>query len=364
MKILVISTNGIIKDGITEWMTSYFRAMDKSGMWVHTVAYEDADSDTLESVRSAGLKVHTLPSRKSTVEYCRALRKLMRDEAFDVVHVCGNSATMAIELSLAKASGVEMRIAHSHNTRCSHPLIDKMLRPVMNGTLTDRFACGCAAGEWLFGGKMFTVIPNGKDIRRFSYNSDVRARVRKSLGLAENQVAIGHVGMFSEQKNHLFLFQIFRELIDRNPQYHLYLMGDGGAREHLKEEARRLGIDAVTSFLGWRNDVPELLNAMDCMVFPSLFEGLPNVVIEWQINGLPCVLSTEITRECAFTPFVRFMPLSESTKSWADAIEASLANSDRGRNCAAAVSAAVEAGYDINHNARALRELYLKGVSR
>lgn len=364
MKILVISTNGIIKDGITEWMTSYFRAMDKSGMQIHTVAYEGSDFDAIETVRSAGLEVHALPSRKSTAEYRRALRKLMHEEAFDIVHVCGNSATVAIELSLATAAGTQMRIAHSHNTTCSHPFIDKLLRPAMNNALTDRYACGEAAGKWLFGDRQFTVIPNGKDVDRFRYRHDARARARKSLGLEEGQIAIGHVGMFSEQKNHPFLFEVFRELRDRSDRYLLYLMGDGRARDHLKRMAERLGIGTTTAFLGWRDDVPNLLNAMDCMVFPSLFEGLPNVVVEWQINGLPCILSADITKECAFTPLVRFVPLSESVKSWADAIEASLEDSDRERDCAAAIPAAVEAGYDINHNAAMLRGLYLKGVSR
>ena len=364
MKILVLSTNGIIKDGITEWMISYFRAMDKSGMQVHAVAYEGSDSDAIETVHSAGLEVHTLPSRKSIAEYRRALRKLMRDEAFDVVHVCGNSATVAIELSLAKAAGARMRIAHSHNTTCSHPFIDKLLRPAMHNALTDRYACGEAAGKWLFGDRLFTVIPNGKDVDRFRFCCDARARVRKSLGLVEGQIAIGHVGTFSEQKNHPFLFEIFRELRNRSDRYRLYLMGDGRARDHLKRTAEQLGIDASTAFLGWRDDVPDLLNAMDCMVFPSLFEGLPNVVVEWQINGLPCVLSADITRECAFTPLARFVPLSESVKVWADAIEASLADSDRECDCAAAVTAAIEAGYDIRKNAAMLRELYLEGLSR
>lgn len=361
MKILVISTNGIIKDGITEWIISIFGAMDKTGIQVHTVAFENADLKVLESVCKAGIIPHLLPSRKLIAQYCCELRKLMREMRFDVVHVCGNSATVAIELSLAKLAEVRMRIAHSHNTRCSHPVIDKALRPVMNRTLTDRVACGKDAGEWLFGNKRFSVIPNGKDIDRFRFRPDIRTRARKSLGLSDSQIAIGHVGMFTEQKNHAFLFKVFYELKRRNNRYHLYLMGDGRLRSELQDEVKRLGISDDVSFLGWRKDVPELLNAMDCMVFPSLFEGLPNVVVEWQINGLPCVLSSEITRECAFTSLVRFISLSESALRWGNAVETALTTSERESDSLNAVLAAREAGYDINENAKTLRMFYLRG---
>ncbi|OUO58158.1 hypothetical protein B5F74_11030 [Collinsella sp. An271] len=364
MKVLVISTNGIKKDGITAWMLSYFSTMNTSGIEIHSVAYEDVDSAAIESARRAGIAVHTLPRRSLAGKYRRCLKSLMKGIGFDVVHVCGNSATMVLELSVAESAGVKVRIAHSHNTRCTHVYLDKMLRPFLYRIATDRYACGIAAGEWLFGDRDFVVIPNGKEIDRFRFSRRVRTKHRKDLGMGRETVAIAHVGTLNKQKNHGFLLRVFQELRKRSDCYHLFLMGDGDFQGTLQRRCSEMGIANSVSFLGWRSDVNELLNAMDCVVFPSLHEGLPNVVVEWQINGLPCVVSDAVSKECAFTPLVRFISLRNDPEEWADVVEASIATSQRDRDSVNGSLAAIEAGFDIVKDAEMLRELYLKGVSR
>ena len=103
---------------------------------------------------------------------------------------------------------------------------------------------------------------------------------------------------------------------------------------------------------------------MDCMVFPSLYEGFPNVVLEWQLNGLPVVMSDKITDECAITPLVSQVTLEASPAEWADAVERTMAGRDRAADSAAARLTAKAAGYDIHENAAMLRRLYLEGVER
>lgn len=365
MKILVINTNGILRDGITAWMTSYFKAMDKSGMEVHTIAYKNVDADVVEEVREAGLIIHVIPHRKSASgAYLRELDQVMKNERFDIVQVNGNSATMSLELILAKMNGVRVRIAHSHNTTCSHEAIDRMLRPFLYAFSTDHFACGRAAGEWLFGSRRFSIIPNGKIIDLYRYSSDSRIAARRELKISDDCVAIGHVGMFNIQKNHSFLLDIFQCLHESSKKTHLFLIGEGGLRSSAEEKVQKMDLEESVTFLGKRSDVPYLLNAMDCMLFPSLHEGFPNVVLEWQINGLPSVVSNSITADCAITPLVRFCSLDEPVYDWASAVKTMIDGSTRKRDSEWAATEIAKAGYDIQQNAADLKRLYCESLAR
>ena len=361
-RILIICTSGIKNDGINSWIKQIFQHMNLSGLQVDVAGYKAAEQTHVTSIEDIGLNVRLLPHRKKApYAYGKALYALMRKEKYDVVHVCGSSAIMALELGIAKHAGIPMRIAHSRNTVSEHKMLDKMLRPLFYHYTTDRYACGADAGRWLFENRSFTVIPNGKDLQEFAFSAEVRDEVRHELGFSQDQVVVGHVGRFNIQKNHVKLIETFAELHKRSTQYVLCLIGDGELQKDVQDKVSELDLSDAVKFLGRRTDVPRLLNAMDCMVFPSRWEGFPNVVMEWQINGLPVVMSDAITDECAITPLVRQMPLQADTQEWANSVESALQNRNRMEDSAHAVTVAKEKGYDINDNAAMLRSLYLEG---
>ena len=360
MKILVFSTNGIMNDGITAWIRATYAAMDLKGLDVSTIAFEGCDQELINQVNNVGIHVHLLPDRKKNLfAYMRSFRSLLMEKKYDVVHACGNSATMSFELYEAKRAGVKIRIAHSHNTMCQHRLIDKMLRPFFYHFTTTYYACGNDAGKWLFGNHEFKIIPNGKDLDAYAFSENVRIRKRHELGISDNTIAIGHVGRFNNQKNHKKLITIFNELLKDSKQYHLFLIGDGELIDSTKKIVNELEIKNYVSFLGRRTDVPQILNAMDCMVFPSLYEGFPNVILEWQLNGLPVVMSDSITDECAITPLVQQVSLEDDSSSWVKSIKkAIMMKSNRFINSVYSRKCAKKMGYDIKDDALMLRRLY------
>lgn len=364
IKILVASTNGIIRDGITEWMIQYFSVMDKSDLEVHSLSWEKGQGDQLARVAAAGITVHEVPSRRDfTVAYYKELKKILA-QGFDVLHVCGNSASMVMELLAAKSTVVDMRVAHVRNTTCTHRVADALLRPLFYSLATDYYACGREAGRWLYRGRKFVVLPNGKVPSHYAFSEGSRWQYRESLGLGTEGVAIGHVGYFNEQKNHRFVLMVFAAILKNNPGSRLFLIGEGEKMPEVEALARELDISSSVVFLGRRPDVPRLLNAMDCMVLPSLYEGFPNVVVEWQYNGLPCVISDTITEECAITPLVERMPLERSPEEWAATVKRKLVASDRARDSALATDALRAAGFDVNENAKMLKHLYIEGLER
>lgn len=366
VRVLVASTGGLKHDGITSWIRATYAAMDLDGIEVDVLAWEDTPPDVLDAVAACVTCVQTVPSRRgSTFGYLRALQRLIRERCYDVLHVCGSSGLVALELGVAALCGVPVRVAHSHNTACQHVLLDKMLRPLMRRLSTSRLACGEDAGCWLFGEDEFLVLPNGKDIGAYRFNPELRGEVRRELMIGDGAVAIGHVGRFNEQKNHELLIRVFSELSKRPGAYVLCLIGDGEGRVRAEELARSLGVEASMLFLGHRRDVARLLNAMDCMVLPSRYEGFPNVVLEWQLNGLPCILSDAVTREASLTPLVRYVRLSDVPALWADAVESAIQEAPSRKEASAeSAEALVRAGYDIRTNARALKSLYIEEVRR
>ena len=191
----------------------------------------------------------------------------------------------------------------------------------------------------------------------FAPSAAARAAVRAELGLAESTFVAGHVGRFTEQKNHAFLLEIFAALHARRPDSALLLAGDGPLRPKMAEAARRLGLESAVRFLGPRQDVPALLSAMDCFIFPSHHEGLPVTLVEAQAAGLPVAASSAITDEVCITPLVRRLGLDEAADTWAAAALELAEGGFAARSCPAGAIRA--AGYDIADTARWLEEFYL-----
>lgn len=258
----------------------------------------------------------------------------------------------------ARRRGVPVRVGHSHNTAYEPNLVgrlDRLMSSRFDKDLTDRFACSRKAGEMLFGKSPFTVLPNGVDTDRFAHpDPDARPQLREHLGVRDGEILLGHVGRFSAQKNHAGLLRIFAALLPKLPNARLLLLGGGPLEEDTRALARELGVADKVIFAGVRTNVQAFYAAMDAFLLPSLFEGLPVVLVEAQASGLPCFVSDTVDRGAAFAPNVTFLPL-DRPEIWAHAIR----YTDLTRNPHAQQDA-MDAGFDIHTSARILQEFYLR----
>lgn len=358
MKVLHIPTGGLFSDGILSCITDHMAAMDKTDLDVRVLATNNAEDVAVQKVKRSGCKVVSIPYRKTNiVKYFFSLCRYLVREKIDIVHVHGSSAIMSVELVAAMLAGCKVRIAHSHNTTCEHKKIDKLLRPIFNKAYTVAFACGSEAGKWLFGNREFTIIPNGRDIKKYEYNVQNRINYRNRLEIPRDAFIVGHVGRFNTQKNHEYLIRVFEELYKRNKNAYLVLVGTGEKTNEIIDMVKKSTIRDNVVFTGAIDNVADYLSAFDVMLLPSLYEGLPMVVIEWQIAGLPCIVSDTVTKECAITPLVKFKSIKESPESWArNIIDISL--QDREKNKDVLFSSIRKAGYDIEFGAERLRNIY------
>ncbi|HPT77499.1 MAG TPA: glycosyltransferase family 1 protein [Candidatus Atribacteria bacterium] len=357
MRVLIIATTKFEMDGITHVILNYYRAMDKSGMQIDFAVPNELDAGLRQELEQAGSAIYRLNSRlKHPLAYIRQLSRLVRENKYDIVHAHGNSATLYLEMIAAKKGGARVRLPHSHNTTCRHKLVDKLLRPMFYKSYTHGFACGQKAGEWLFGSRPFEIINNGIDLSKYSFDAQIRENYRSQYGFAEKKV-IGHVGTFNYQKNHEFLIDIFSELYKLDPSYRLLLVGDGTLKEETEQKVTALKLNDAVTFAGKTPEVPGLLQAMDMLVLPSRYEGLPLTLIEAQAACLPCFVSDVVSPEAGVTELVSYIPLEEPANKWAQIIHGAVAV-DREAIRDRIHSNLTDAGYSIYNNARHMKSLY------
>ena len=216
-------------------------------------------------------------------------------------------------------------------------------------------ACSNEAADFLFGSQIprekIKIFHNALDIDRYTYDGEKREAVRSKLNMA-NKFVIGNVGRLSYQKNHEFLIDIFYEVQKKVDNAVLMLIGEGELESKIREKAYKYGIMEKVLFLGMKNNVEDYLQAMDIFVFPTRFEGLPNVLVEAQAAGLKCLCSANVTKEVKLTDNVMFLDLEK--EKWVDKI---LQYSD-GYKRVKTDEQIRAAGYDIRCEIKELEEIY------
>ena len=257
-----------------------------------------------------------------------------------------------------------IRIVHSHSTNAPgnklHYYVHHWNKLKIHKIANYYFACGKLAEEWMYSGSKcqndVQIINNGIDVNKFCFNESVRNEVRAELGLSDEYV-IGHVGRFSQVKNHKFLIDIFEKICtnnDKKVKPLLLLVGVGELQEEIIQICKTKKIYENVIFLGARNDVHRLLQAMDAFVLPSIYEGFPVSAIEAQAAGLPCFLSDSITKDSKLKTNVHMISLHDTAEQWAFKI---LENTDR----IVENEVLFQMGYDLGTTLQKLEEVYLLG---
>lgn len=236
-------------------------------------------------------------------------------------------------------------------------IVKNILKPFSKMFATNYFACSENAGRWLFGNKTFNqnkvkIIHNAIETERFKYNENIRNSIRKELHI-EDKFVLGHVGRFVKQKNHDFLIDIFYEVYKKNKDSILLLIGDGPLEEKIKNKVKKLKLEEVVYFLGVKNNVNEFMQAMDVLVFPSLYEGLGMVTVEAQCAALKVICSSEVPKEIKICENVKFLDFNDLAK-WINNI---LDKNNERIDC---IESARKNGYEIAYEVNKLEKLYVE----
>lgn len=373
-RILEVNVDDNGHGGVYSFVLNILENIDKR-FQVDICSFEKFEKQAnIDYIESFGGKVHLCVHSgnpiKKQIECFKGLSQVVKNGHYDAVHIHSDVAYKLFLYALgAKLGGAKRILIHSHSSGVEgrHRKIKLLLQHITKELLPfvadQYFACSQRAAEWMYPtsilkGKHFALINNGINTRKFKYNPIIRSEMRKKLGLEKNFI-VGHIGRFSYQKNHLFLIDIFAELAKKNDNARLLLIGgyvgDPACLNETKEKVRNLQLKNKVIFMGERDDVPELMQAMDCFLLPSRFEGLPLVGIEAQASGLPCFFSDAITRELGITSLAHFISLNNTADRWADEImkHDNILRKDMRQKI-------TTAGYDIENEVKKIQQFYSK----
>lgn len=350
-------TNHFGITGIGTVIMNYCKALDKEKYDLTILAGQPISEKYEKECLENNIHLVALPSRHGNPKgHYIALWKALRAGHYDIVHDHGSSSMMAIELTIAKLAGVKNRIAHSHNSTCPNMKVHKLLNPYFRTVYTKALACGQLAGNWLFGENNFEVLPNGFHTDDFTFFKNERDAVRNKLGV-ENQLLIGHIGRINEQKNQEYLLDVFKEVAAIRGDAILLIVGIGPDEEKIKSRVKEHPYRDRIILYGETDNPTALYSAMDVFVLPSRYEGLPVVLLEAQMTGLPCIVSDKVTREVDFGE-IQWLSIEDAPTNWAKSIlQTAVKSNVQRRNYRSKYITRIQS-YDINQTVNQLDRIY------
>lgn len=322
--LMVLGNTG--RGGAQTFAINVLRLINKQKYQIDFVANEIKENGYTQEIYNLGSKIHIIPffNGYNWVSYVRAWDKLLKENYYDIVH--GHvSSSASIYLKEARKFGCKT-IVHSHSAGYRGNKFEQAVKKIFTLGAKKQadywFACSKPAAERLFGYdydkyEHYYDIPNAIIVEDYLFNEKIRNRIRKELGLSSEQKLYGHVGSFTSPKNHMFLIEIFMNILKNDSSSKLILAGDGELRSAIEAKVTELNIKESVYLLGNVGNVNEYMMAMDAMIFPSLFEGFPVAVLEAQAAGLPIALSNTITNEVYLTECVHPLSLDLAPEGWA-----------------------------------------------
>ncbi|MGE7760180.1 glycosyltransferase family 1 protein [Peribacillus sp. NPDC097895] len=326
------------RGGAETIIMNIYRNLDREKVQFDFVTHSNKKEDFEDEIIRLGGNLFKIPSlgKVGPISYLKELNRIMSSHPYQAVHAHTDYQAGFPALA-AKIAGIKIRICHSHSNNWAkgnhfkERFTLKALQTIMKIS-ANRF-CGCSpeAAQFMFGkqrvknGKV-TILKNGINVNDFAEtNINSRDSIIREFGLSEDVKIIGHVGRFSDSKNHLFILHFFKALLKKDKSFMILLIGDGPLKLEIEKKAAALGIKDRIRFLGVRKDIPRLMKAFDVFLFPSIFEGFGIAALEAQGSGTPCIMSDTLSKSIDMgLGLTSFISLQEPLEVWCEEVINSL----------------------------------------
>lgn len=376
IKILVVTAT-MNAGGLENQLMHLLRNADKEQFQID-FSSKVADSYYRDEIESLGARYHVLPemSKKNILSYFFTMVRIMKAGKYDVVH-SNELLHSGVVLLAAFLAGVKCRIAHSHSIydlddiNAKRSAIRKIYTSVMRWMILRfsnvQIGCSTAAGEFLFGKKAvkkdtYHLLFNSVDTQDYLENYD---KVEVGEFCEPDWVNVLHVGRVYEVKNQLFITEIAEEFKKRNANIRILCAGKGNQdyMDKVQDVIKSNSLQQHMTMLGNRKDISSLLRKAKAFILPSLYEGMPLVLIEAQASGVHCVSADTFSKEVDFgIDSIEWLSLQDGADKWADAIESAI---KKGRKEKVDVINAIEEnGFDSKIFAERLCKIYLQNARK
>ena len=248
-------------------------------------------------------------------------KQYIKNNSFDIVHIHCYNAFGLIYANIARKYTKKV-IIHSHNSQIDKDklkikhYINKKIQKMFSKNDYTYISCSKEAGYFCVA-RDTIVIPNGIDYSKYKPNEEQRKIYREKYNLSNN-IVIGNVGRFEEQKNHSFIIDVFYELQKINDKYCLVLVGEGTLLKDIKEKVEKKNLKDKIIFIPYTSDIHNLINMFDIYLAPSIYEGFNITCVENQINGKLVFASNKINKIVKISNNIKFISLDKTSKQWAN----------------------------------------------
>ncbi len=351
---------GLNLGGAETMVMNLYRTIDRSSIQFDFVTHIEAKQAYEEEILSLGGKIYRFPAfnRKNSLKLYKIWNDFFENHPeYSIMHSHVRSYA-SIFIPIAKKHGV-VTIIHSHSTSEGKGLqafVKRCMQVPLKYQADYLFACSKEAGQWLFGKSVvkkrnFYILNNAIDAEKYRFDFSVRNEYRKKLDVEGKKVYI-QIGRLSKEKNYIFSLQVIKELYSLDKSIYFFIVGNGNEKVGIQQKIQELGLSQCVTMLGARNDIPQLLQASDCMLFPSLWEGFGIVAIESQAAGLKTICSNYVPELVSITNYCTYLPLIK--EKWVK--EASALSYERQDT----LLSVINSGFDINNTSKWLEEFYME----
>lgn len=321
---------GMDRGGAETMVMNIYRHMDREQIQFDFAVQTQRECHYDSEIEALGARIFHLPvpAEAGMLAYAASLARALKSHGpFAAVHSHVHLFSGVI-LQVSKRLGIPVRISHSHSAgeesrpSWSRRAYRQTMKCLIRASATHLLGCSRQACERLFGAGCWSddrvqTVPNAVCLADF-LAATRPGYLRNELHLPAGTPLIGHIGSFTEPKNHAFSIGVFQQLTRLLPDAHFVLAGDGDLRPQIESAIRAAGLGHCVHMLGIRSDIPRIMSALDLLLMPSLWEGLPLVLVEAQAAGLPCLVSDSITPEADLgIGLLAFANLGSGADEWA-----------------------------------------------
>lgn len=363
IKILYV---GVTKNvgGVENFILNISSGINKNLFDIYFLVHQKPHIDIETKMKGIGEIIYVHGIKEAPFSFLNEIQKIYKNNRFDIVHLNECSAVYSIYVLplLLNKNGTKL-IIHSHNgsSKGINAYIHHFLKRIQNLKADAFWACSDVAAKWMFGNKKCEIIKNGIDVQRFAFDEKGRNDIKTEFLIHKDDIVVGSIGRLEPQKNYKRLIDIFSEYHKINQHSKLLIVGDGGLKAELSDKIQELHLSDYVILAGIRNDIPSILSSFDIFVMPSLFEGLPFVGVEAQANGLPILLSTNVSSELLISDKAHVFDLDTDDYSVAKMIEKIIKDTNR-REFNSKVFR--DAGLDLKDSIRVIEDKYLSMVMK
>jgi len=342
----------------------YYRHIDRSEVQFDFICDSDSNGIPKEEIEKLGGRVYIVPPYKKIFPHLSETYKILKDNKYQIMHAFDNTLNL-FPMIVGWMAGVKVRISESISKGDKNEkktLVKYALKPFSRWFATQYMANSIDCGVWQFGKRTYekgkiaifkSVINTGHNV----FDNSLRNVTRQSYRW-NDKIVYGFIGRFVEQKNPLFLIDVFNEISRIQKDALLVMVGFGELEEAMMARVSVYGLSERVINLGRRDDIKQFYNAFDAFLLPSLYEGMPIVGLEAQCSGLPIFFSKNITEETTACELAHYIELNKSPREWAkEIIPIVESNKENRRNHAEELKLA---GFDSYSEARRLQAFYFE----